>query len=65
MKMKRMERDMPKFLRAQSAYMSKFDNEISSVRKDAQERLGMRGDENNNEEYQYQRQTIEELLSRT
>ena len=29
MKMKRMERDMPKFLRAQSAYMSKFDNEIS------------------------------------
>jgi len=25
----------------------------------------MRGDENNNEEYQYQRQTIEELLLRT
>jgi len=25
----------------------------------------MRGDENHNEEYQYQRQTIEELLLRT
>jgi len=41
MKMKRMERDMPKFLRAQRTYMNKFDNEISRVRRDAEERVGM------------------------
>jgi len=35
MKMSRMERDMPKYLRAQRSYMNKFDNEISKVRKDA------------------------------
>jgi hypothetical protein len=32
MKMKRMERDMPKYLRAQKTYMGKYDNEISRTR---------------------------------
>ena len=32
LKMQRMERDMPKYLRAQKTYMNKFDNEISRTR---------------------------------
>ena len=53
MKMKRLERDMPKFLRAQRSYIKSFDQEIHSTGGAPQE-----------EEYVYKRETIEDMMKR-
>lgn len=53
MKMKRLERDMPKFLRAQRSYIKSFDKEIHASEGAPQE-----------EEYEYKRETIEDMMKR-
>jgi hypothetical protein len=53
MKMKRLERDMPKFLRAQRAYVDSFNKDIDQAGGAPQE-----------EEYQYKRETIEDMMKR-
>lgn len=53
MKMKRLERDMPKFLRAQRNYVESFDSEINKA-----------GGAQEEEEYAYKRETIEDMMKR-
>ena len=53
MKMKRLERDMPKFLRAQRNYVASFDSEINKA-----------GGAQEEGEYAYKRETIEDMMKR-
>jgi len=64
LKMKRLERDMPKYLRAQRNYIKQFDTSIQNVENEARAALGMNELESNSvhDEYVYQRESIEDLL---
>ena len=57
MKMKRLERDMPKFLRAQRSYIKSFDQEIQAAGGPAEP-------QQDEDEFQYRRETIEDMMKR-
>ena len=60
LKVKRLERDMPKFLRAQRNYINDFEREVNSIKK----KSGVQSDfASPEEEYKYHRETIEYLMS--
>ena len=61
LKVKRLERDMPKFLRAQRNYINEFEREVNSIKQ------SKGGDQNQfaspEEELNFHRETIEYLMS--
>ena len=70
-KMQRLERDMPKFLRAQKSYIKDFDDEMEKTNKQAAAALGLTLDEfmeqrglkvDGDKEDKYERETMEDLL---
>lgn len=72
-KMQRLERDMPKFLRAQKSYIKEFDDEMAKTDKQAAAALGLTTEEfmkqkgiehENTDGESYKRETMEDLLQR-
>lgn len=73
-KLRRMERDLPKYLRAQNAYIGKFESEEQRINQEAASALGMSTEDflnstkedqsSNQEEFKYQRETIEGMIRR-
>ena len=65
LKMKRLERDMPKYLRAQRNYIKQFDTNIQNLENEAKAALGLgyNDSEGVHDEYVYQRESIEDLLN--
>ena len=69
MKMKRIERDMPKYMRAQRNYIEQFDNAYKKVSRGAAMATGMSTEDfammNEDEEvYKFKRESIEDMMSR-
>jgi len=74
LKVERLERDMPKYIRAQRKFAKQFDNSIKDLSSTAAEALGIETDEflrkeklfngGNENENLYQRESIEDVMSR-
>jgi hypothetical protein len=66
MKMKRMNRDLPKFMSAQKKFMMQIDSQIKNLHQQTAERLGLTPFDFLQKESQpiYERETIEDVLSR-
>lgn len=67
MKMKKLERDLPKFLRAQRNYIKEFEDEEKRINDEAAKQVGLTtaeflGENERPEEYNYTPQEIESLM---
>ena len=62
LKMKKLERDMPKFLRAQRNYIKTFDDQIKKINSSSGVSTEDYLNEQEQESFAYQRETIEQMI---